>query len=626
MDQITLKKEDYEKILNALEAGIPPNLKYLPKIYTGRDAILKGLLDQINQLVNGNTKIEYAFISGERGQGKTMTSLTAVQYAMQESVENILIPVYIDLGKITNPLEVFRQIYLTILTGAFNLIEFNDDILTHLFRLMEIFSIELNYHKVRPDKSVPPLNLLDELCNIVADLDGIICIIVDELDILSNPTFFAIVDGIMEIFRILNDIPRVTKFWIFCSTQSGQIIFQKAAQEGIAFASRIQQAFQRTKQYTLRPLSAEEVTKLVNTVITFFMATQDQTLSHLNIGIINTIQHAATKYQLPREIIGNTTSMLYIYKELEPLYKKGLATISGFNNPLRSGLRLDAIFKRKLLPLFPEIFPTLTFSSNPPSSPSLLDITKNKVPDGVITFGDEYKVFIELKYTDTKATLTREYLDQLVSALKTNDKSEGVFLLFGVFLEDPITTEDKEWLKACGISERIKYFQAMENRELDVIKNLLIAVETSNDHKELIATTKWILIGLGMMNYIESLVLTHKGKESLLTFLQGDISTKSTGQTPILVDRVVKPSTSVLTPNLISAVGQRTIRLAPKVITGLGTGYIEKLKEKFNITTVNELINLNPDTIASIRGITAAKAKSWIDEGKKLLQTPSLLE
>ena len=217
-------------------------------------------------------------------------------------------------------------------------------------------------------------------------------------------------------------------------------------------------------------------------------------------------------------------------------------------------------------------------------------------------------------------------MDQLVSALKTNDKSEGVFLLFGVFLEDPITTEDKEWLKACGISERIKYFQAMENRELDVIKNLLIAVETSNDHKELIATTKWILIGLGMMNYIESLVLTHKGKEPLLTFLQGDISTKSTEQTPILVDRVVKPSTSVLTPNLISAVGQRTIRLAPKVITGLGTGYIEKLKEKFNITTVNELINLNPDTIASIRGITAAKAKSWIDEGKKLLQTPSLLE
>lgn len=55
-------------------------------------------------------------------------------------------------------------------------------------------------------------------------------------------------------------------------------------------------------------------------------------------------------------------------------------------------------------------------------------------------------------------------------------------------------------------------------------------------------------------------------------------------------------------------------------IKGLAEGNIKKLKDNLNINTVNELVSLNPDTIASIPGISAKKAKDWIEEGKKVLE------
>lgn len=615
-----LTKEDYENILEAFEAGVPPNLRYLPNTFAGRQTILKGIGSQITKLINSESKIEYAFIMGERGQGKTMTSLTALQYAVSQKIENNLIPIYIDLRKSNNLLEVFRDIYLGILTGALTLIEFNDSYKARLFRLMEVFSIDLNYHKVRPEHSSPPLTLLEELCDVVADLGGIICLIIDELDELSNNLFSSVMDGIMNVLAILNDFRRLSKFWIFCSTTSGHLIFEQKSKEGLAFATRVYQSIKRSETYVLRSLTEQEKIIVTEKVFEAFMGTLGLKTSDLQSVIINSIQKRAIEIPLPRYIIGYTTSMLVIYKEMESLWKKSLQNTMSIGVPIRTGAQIDRIFKLKLLPLFNDLFSSVKFSSNPPEYESTLNPNKNVKSDGVITFPDDFRVFIEIKYTDTRARLNRHDLDQLISPLVKNNNSKGIYLLFGVFDEDPIREEDKQWLMRCDVYDRIESFQITDRRELDSIKGLIATLEVPSTTKELKAACKWILELLGLQKYINELEVNHKGKIS-------DVP-QSEQQTTEIIPNLLNREPEIertKEQELNKRIHQVTIPLNPGLIKNLGSLRVDKIKKALNISTINELVRLNPDEIAKIKGFSARNAKEWIAGGNKLLEGPNLL-
>ncbi len=616
MSLSNLTKDDCEEILNAFDAGIPPNVRYLPNIYAGRHELRKQMLLQIEKLSKKESHVEYAFVNGERGQGKTMTSQTVIQRAIQHSGHNFIIPIYIDLGKTPDPLDIFRFLYLRMLTGAFGKLDFNDSLQDQLFLSMEAFAVDLNYHKVRPDQSNPPYKRLNELGNHLADLEAIVCIIVDEIDILAK-NYSVILDRCLEIFRMLNDVPRLSKFWIFCSTQSGETIFREASQQGMAFASRIYQAIQRIEKFKLSPLSKKETGELVNNVIRIFLTAFEKKGEFLLSTIPASLYKMALNFQMPREIIGHTTSMLYLYKEIEEFWRSGYSMVSSMSqeSSLEKGKKIDSIFKDKLLPLLKDIFPTLDFTSNPPNSPSIKKIGENKHSDGMITFNDDFRLFIEIKYSRTDATLTKGYLNQLASQLKHFKNSKGVYLLFGSYDDDPILDEDKPWLVDCGALNHIKVFKISKGKELEELRRLLSAVdvETNAERKKLIASCKWILSFFNFLPYIAELQANHKGAieepivEAFEPVITQPVSGSATEQNP---PKVSQNTSSV----------EFKIKLADKVISGLGTGWISKLKDEFNIETINDLIKYNADTIAKIKRISPRMARGWIEEGKRILE------
>lgn len=616
MSLSNLTKEDCEEILNAFDVGIPPNVRYLPSIYAGRHELRKKLLFQLEKLSKKESHVEYAFINGERGQGKTMTSQTVIQRAIQHSGHNFIIPIYIDLGKTPDPLDIFRFLYLRMLTGAFSKLDFNDPLQDQLFLSMEAFAVDLNYHKVRPDNSSPPYKRLDELGFHLADLEAIVCIIIDEIDVIAK-NHSIILDRCLEIFRMLNDVPRLSKFWIFCSTQSGESIFREASQNGIAFASRIYQAIQRVEKYKLFPLSKKETGELVNSVIRIFLTAFDKKGEYLLPTIPASLYKMATKFEMPREIIGHTTSMLYTYKEIEKFWKSGYSMSSTLSqgSSMEKGRKIDHIFKDKLLPLLNDIFPTLHFTSNPPNSPSISKLDKNEHSDGMITFNDDFKLFFEIKHSETDATLTKSYLNQLASQLRHFNDSKGVYLLFGSYDDDPILETDKLWLKDCGVLDDIKIFKIPKGKELEELKRLLLAVdiETRTERKKLIAACRWVLSFLNLLPYIAELQVKHKGEveepiiEAFKPVMAQSVSGSATEQNP--------PEVSQNTSSV-----EFKIKLADKLISGLGTGWIGKLKDEFNIETINDLIKYNADTIARIKRISPRMARGWIEEGKRILE------
>lgn len=518
-----LTKEDYSDILYSLEAGNPPNIRYLPLIYAGRKNLLNKLVSQIMNLIKQEKKVEFCFINGERGQGKTITSQTAIQIVNQQLTEKLLVPIYIDLAKVADPLNIFRYIFLRMLTGALGIIEYNDDIQDQLFRLMHTFIIDLNYHQLQPKRSAAPLTLLGEVGKILADQNAVVCIIIDELDYLSVQKFSPILAYCMEIFRTLNDITRLSKFWIFCSTQSGQVIFHEAKEQGNPFASRVYSAVERSPEYILKPLAEDEVIELVDKIINVFLETYDQKKDSLPSSLIFSLRRTARNFNFPREIIGNTTSLLFNYKDFEIFWDKSyeMRIESAFATPNEAGKTLDQILKSKILPSLEDIHEDLEFTSKPPESPSLW-FEKNRKVDGRLKFNDGYKLFIEIKYSDTKSTLDKDYLDQIASHLKKHPNSEGIYILFGSFsLTDPVQTKDKDWLKNSEVWDKIKFFQVGEGIELEDIKRLIVKASTesfkaSNNslkrNPEIVACSKWILSVLGVEYYIKKLKLDHKGK------------------------------------------------------------------------------------------------------------------
>ena len=599
------KKLDYEKIIDAFETGTPPENKYLPDVYVGRDQMFSEINSTIDGVLKNNANSEIIFLNGERGQGKTVTANTILERFKRDKGINNIIRVYIDLGTFSNPVDLFRQLFFAIITQTFNLPEVDQKEQNMLYSLLEQFTVELRFHVLRPESSSPPINLITDLANIVADLDGVLCLIIDELDVLSISHLIPVLNYGMEIFRILNDVARAKKIWIFCSTSSGQSIFQESASQGNAFASRIFQYQHRTSQYNLKVLNENEKARLIENVVNFYLGSIDQTHGHIDETIHKSFNKIGQYGDLPREIIGNTISAIKIFKNFEILWKKSFSMGIGRSGALGTGNKIDSTFKKKVFAYLDQIYPTLGFTKDPPQYPSLINANENRKTDGLLTFADKYQVFIEIKYTETKATLEKSYIDQIASALKSTKSSEGVYLLIGDFKDDPFKSEDKEYVKNLGVLDRIKIFSISEKNDVNQIVRLMSVVETTNDQKELKAVCNWVILLLGLTKHIDKLLQEHKGVDnSLMRFVK---------KQSVDEDGKEKP------PKTISR-DQMKVHLQPGKIKGLAEGNIKKLKDNLNINTVNELVSLNPDTIARIPGISAKKAKDWIEEGKKVLE------
>ena len=91
-------------------------------------------------------------------------------------------------------------------------------------------------------------------------------------------------------------------------------------------------------------------------------------------------------------------------------------------------------------------------------------------------------------------------------------------------------------------------------------------------------------------------------------------------ETPIKASPLIESiKTSEITQQNIKP-SKPIIPLVQGLISGLGDGYIKKLKDLFNITTVNNLIESDPDRIAQIPRVKPARARQWIEKGKQILQ------
>lgn len=187
--------------------------------------------------------------------------------------------------------------------------------------------------------------------------------------------------------------------------------------------------------------------------------------------------------------------------------------------------------------------------------------------------------------------------------------------MFGKYSDSPVKEEDLLWLKECKVEEKIKYFHLNDQNILNSVKMLVYAVESSNDSQELLAACKWILKLMKVSDYLDDISKDHKGKvtprKSLTQYLSIPPDSSSQQKTSPIATATI-PQKFANTTNIIP--------LVPKKIKGLGRSFIDKLKVELDIKTVNKLVETNPDTIATIRNITAKRAKEWIEAGKVVIR------
>ena len=83
----------------------------------------------------------------------------------------------------------------------------------------------------------------------------------------------------------------------------------------------------------------------------------------------------------------------------------------------------------------------MKYNPNPQRFKSIVDVTKNRAPDGVFECEDGFHIAVEIKYSDTRSKIANDHLDQILTYLIGYPNSEGIFFLIGHFQDEPFTDE-----------------------------------------------------------------------------------------------------------------------------------------------------------------------------------------
>ncbi|MFX0091434.1 MAG: helix-hairpin-helix domain-containing protein [Candidatus Hodarchaeota archaeon] len=613
-DKSTLSQNDAISIIESLETGLPPEARYLPYIFTGREEILVSLLKGLQQVTNQYQRMAFEFVEGTRGRGKTFLAKLVIELIRrgQSSLKDT-IPVYLNLKEAQGSTDFIQDLFYSLIIGLSQNVVIEDKLKIHLRMIINEFSMDLNLYRLRPQDTSLPFRQIQVLLDIVADQDMSVVLFLDELDTITvdiNKT-----NQIFEILGVAYDTPRVRLGWIFLGSRSSITAFKERIAGGCQFASRVFQSEERHLRLSLGPFPDKGKTDLINKInFIFHKAKANPSLPKLNSTYVKALELAMKSLTNPRDITGYIVSKLYALELLTPIIQKSARTLYP---SLKQGLALDRELKEKVLPFLGAVIHGIKYRKNTCEYPSIRNLNQNRRIDGELEFEDGYLRGLEIKYSDKSAALSLDNLDQMVAYIKGQEKQNkevgGIFFLFGKFsTEDPLDTEGKEWLKRLDLIDRINFFTVSNRLFLNEIRNLVNGVQVVNDKDALKGVCSWLITFLGCELPLRKLADKHLDKTPPP---KGIMPTVPISVPP--VQSLPKSPVKSTKRSQITA-GMKEIKLKPGVIKGLGKIRIERLNKE-GIKNVQELIRYSKDEIARITGAKPGKASNWLEDAQRLL-------
>ena len=268
-DKATLSQNEAISIIESLETGLPPEARYLPYIFTGREEILVALLKELSQVTNQRQRMAFVFLEGTRGRGKTFLAKLVIELIRRNraSLKDV-IPVYLNLKEAQGSTDFIQDFFYSLVIGLSQNIVIEDKLKIHLRTIINEFSMDLNLYRLRPQDTSLPFRQIQILLDIVADQDMTVVLFLDELDTITvdiNKT-----NQIFEILGVTYDTPRVRIGWVFLGSRSSVTAFKERVAGGCQFASRVFQAEERHLRLALGPFPDDKKRELINTIKDIF--------------------------------------------------------------------------------------------------------------------------------------------------------------------------------------------------------------------------------------------------------------------------------------------------------------------------------------------------------------------
>ncbi|MFX0093386.1 MAG: BREX system ATP-binding domain-containing protein [Candidatus Hodarchaeota archaeon] len=614
-----LAQEDAVSIIEALETGLPPEARYLPYIFTGREELLVSLLKGLSQVTKQHQRMVFAFLEGTRGRGKTFLARLVIELVRRGRTNlKEVIPVYLNLKESQGATDFIQDLFYSLFIGLSQNILIEEKLKIYLRMIINEFAMDLNLYRLRPQETALPFRQIQALLDIAADQGMSIILFLDEIDTITvniNKT-----NQIFEILGVAYDTPRVRIGWVFLGSRSSFTAFKERVSGGCQFASRIFQSEERHLKFALEPFTNQEKKKLILTIKNvFYKAKAHPSLPNLNDAHIRALELSMEPLVNPREITAYIVSKLYALESLTPVMQTA-AQRSAYP-PLVQGTTIDRELKEKILPFLSVVIDGVKYRKNPPDYPSIRKLGENRRVDGEIELEDGFLVGLETKYSDKSATLSMDQLDQMAAYLKGNEhlgkKCQGIFFLFGKFSgEDPLDREGRTWLEQLHLSDQIHFFSVSNPLFLNELNNIVNGARLINDEAPLRGACSWLITFLQCEHLLRTLALEHLDRTrppvpipDVVTVLPSLSTAQVTSGSPI------PTKGSLVSP---SPHQQKDIELKPATIKGLGKIRIDRLKQN-NINTLRELIRYNKDEIARMTGAKPGQAGDWLEQAHRLL-------
>ncbi len=503
-----LSREEFEELWDVLTSGVSPtNLRHVKYLFAGRTEAMRVINDVLVRFSSNNIPLQILVIGGERGVGKTFTAFYLMS-CIRENPQYQILPVYISFDKISSPMDFISKLFYDIVFGLMQYVE-EERYRDRIRSLMESFGVNITYAKLRPEEAEAPIGLLSELCEIAEDHGVKLCIILDELDLIADRSSALKIYACFERLLGFQNSTRIPKLYVFCVTS--RALEEIKNLRGHGFVSRVWSALENATHVYLRDLTDDEKEQIALRVLDIYRECYNVDVRSTFPLLIETIRNVIREVRLPREVITATIEILKAYDSVRGQLSQAYMQISGIS----MGIAVDKILKDRLLPRIGEIFPQIEFRKlDNITFPSVLSPGKTRSIDGEFVFPDGFRLGIEIKFSETKATLNNDALDQLMSYLKSMDKenveAEAAFILLGSYAQPPFTDSQREMLKSYGLAERIHVFShpsgALNTRNLE---QLILSAKTAESiylHNILRLT----LAAFGMLPFLSKLLARHK--------------------------------------------------------------------------------------------------------------------
>jgi len=571
MSSSILSKEEFEELWDILASGDSPmNLRYIKYLFSGRSDAVQIISNVLDTFSQKNIPLEVLIIQGERGVGKTFTAFYLMSYIKERAFYQIL-PVYISFDRISSSLDFVSKLFYDIAFGLIQYIE-EESYREQLRSIMERFGVDITYAKINPHEADAPIGLLSELCKIADDHGVKLCIILDELDLLADATSAQKIYACFERLLGFQNNTRIPKLYVFCATSRALEEIENL--RGSGFISRIWSALKNAKRIYLSQLNDTEKKEITEKILEIYKKCYGIDVNIAFPLLIKIIEKSLKERYLPREVITETIEVIKEYNSIKDLLER----IRMQTSSISVGRDIDSILKNKLLPQISRLFPDIKFQRLANIMfPSVLFPDKTRNIDGEFVFLDDFRLGIEIKYSETKAALDNIAIDQLMSYLsarqKENIKAEAIFILLGKYDRNPFTTDQLDLLRNYGFYEKIHVFVSPIGGIFDQNLRQLILSARIAEPTQLSDILLLVLRALDILPFLRKLREEHKvgrgeGEEERVQLIQ-----------PI---RNIK-----LRDFLKKAKGK---------IKGLGQKTIEKL-EKAGVEYVEEFINTDANQI-----------------------------